>query len=141
MKHIITSGCFDIIHAGHVTLLAHARSLGDFLTVGLNSDESVRGLKGLGRPVNRWEDRREVLLALECVDEVVITNGPDVARFIMQQEADIWVKGGDYTMATLDASEVRACEMVNTRIEIVPITIPVSTTAILNQLKKTMAPT
>lgn len=91
-----TSGCFDILHAGHVMYLEEARSLCDILIVLLNSDESVRGLKGEGRPVNTEEDRATVLSALESVDAVHIFDGATPCGIYADIQPDIIIKGGDY---------------------------------------------
>jgi rfaE bifunctional protein nucleotidyltransferase chain/domain len=93
---VATGGCFDVLHAGHVSLLQAARSLGDCLIVCLNSDESVRRLKGDGRPLNPVADRAAVLSALHCVDAVRVF-GEDTPREALQRlRPDLWVKGGDY---------------------------------------------
>lgn len=93
---VATGGCFDILHAGHVSTLQAARGLGDCLIVCLNSDDSVRGLKGPGRPVNSQEDRARLLAALDCVDAVVIFAEPNPERLLDELRPDVWVKGGDY---------------------------------------------
>ncbi len=96
MKTVFTNGCFDILHVGHVRYLTEARALGDRLVVGLNSDASVRALKGPNRPINSQEARREMLLALRCVDEVVIFEETDPCALIERLRPDVHVKGGDY---------------------------------------------
>lgn len=93
---VFTNGCFDILHRGHVEYLEKSRALGDRLVVGLNSDSSVRALKP-DRPVNTQEDRRAVLMALRCVDEVVIFDEPTPLQLIHTLKPDIITKGGDYT--------------------------------------------
>lgn len=98
---VLTNGCFDLLHVGHVTYLQQARELGDWLIVGLNSDSSVRALKGPDRPINPQDDRATVLSALSCVDEVVIFDEPTPERLIRDIKPDIYVKGGDYTEDTL----------------------------------------
>ncbi|MGW5163299.1 adenylyltransferase/cytidyltransferase family protein, partial [Nonomuraea wenchangensis] len=103
---IATGGCFDLLHAGHVSLLRRARALGDALVVCVNSDDSVRRLKGPQRPVVDVRDRVEVLRALSCVDAVLVfeENTPD--RAIALLRPDVWVKGGDYEGEFLPESEV-----------------------------------
>ena len=98
---VATGGCFDLLHAGHVRTLAAARALGDCLVVCMNSDASVRGLKGPGRPLTGEADRAEVLRALGCVDHVVVfaEHGPE--RVLAELRPDVWVKGGDYTPESL----------------------------------------
>jgi rfaE bifunctional protein nucleotidyltransferase chain/domain len=91
-----TGGCFDLLHAGHVSLLQAARSLGDCLIVCLNSDDSVRRLKGDGRPLNQEADRANVLAALGCVDAVTVFSEDTPCAVLERIRPDIWVKGGDY---------------------------------------------
>lgn len=95
-KLVFTNGCFDILHAGHVKLLEEAKALGDFLVVGLNSDASVRRLKGPGRPRNLQADRAAVLSAIRWVDEVIIFEEDTPLELILSIRPDILVKGGDY---------------------------------------------
>ncbi|OBI74868.1 PfkB family carbohydrate kinase [Mycobacterium sp. E740] len=105
---VATGGCFDLLHTGHVRLLRQARELGDALVVLLNSDASVRALKGARRPVTAGEDRARVLAALACVDAVVIFDELSPEAALDQLRPDIWVKGGDYTEADLlEAGVVR----------------------------------
>ncbi|MFG1930483.1 PfkB family carbohydrate kinase [Mycobacterium sp. NPDC048908] len=103
---IATGGCFDLLHTGHVRLLRDARQLGDALVVLLNSDASVRALKGPRRPVMRAEDRARVLSALACVDAVIIFDEHSPETVLEQLRPDVWVKGGDYTDADLPEAEV-----------------------------------
>jgi rfaE bifunctional protein nucleotidyltransferase chain/domain len=94
---VLTNGCFDLVHAGHVRYLRQARALGDALAVGLNSDRSVRRLKGAGRPVATEEDRAEVLVALECVDFVTVFDEDTADELVAEVKPDVYVKGGDYS--------------------------------------------
>lgn len=103
---VFTNGCFDILHAGHVRYLAGARTLGDCLIVGLNSDQSVRSLKGPDRPVNCQDDRAEVLSALASVDYVVIFDESTAEKLVAQIKPDIYAKGGDYTIEELPESKI-----------------------------------
>ncbi len=103
---IATGGCFDLLHAGHVSLLRRARALGDALVVCVNSDDSVRRLKGPARPVVDVHDRVEVLRALGCVDAVAVFDEDTPAAVIEQLRPDVWVKGGDYEGEALPESEV-----------------------------------
>jgi rfaE bifunctional protein nucleotidyltransferase chain/domain len=105
---VVTNGCFDILHAGHVTYLEAARALGDLLLVGLNADDSVRQLKGPGRPLNSQTDRATVLAALEAVDYVVIFNETRATEFLRAARPDIYVKGGDFKVNQLPPEEVAA---------------------------------
>src|SRR6184192_192213 len=104
-KLVATNGCFDLLHVGHVRYLQAARALGDALAIGLNGDQSVRELKGAGRPVNNESDRAEMLAALKCVDFVTIFPEMRATRFIEAARPAIYAKGGDYTSETLDAEE------------------------------------
>ena len=95
-KIVFTNGCFDILHAGHVSILEFARAKGDLLVVGLNSDDSVRRLKGPTRPVNKQQDRALVLAALESVSYVCVFNEDTPYNLIKVVRPDVLVKGGDY---------------------------------------------
>lgn len=105
---VFTNGCFDIIHAGHVRYLAEARKLGGSLIVGLNSDRSVRELKGPTRPVNHQDDRAEVLAALAAVDYVVIFDERTAEILISEVKPDIYVKGGDYCIEDIPEAKIVA---------------------------------
>ncbi len=94
---VTTNGCFDILHLGHIRYLKSAKKLGDILIVAINSDDSVRAIKGDKRPLVTQNDRAEILSALECVDYVLIFNELDPIRFLTELRPDIHVKGGDYT--------------------------------------------
>lgn len=105
---VFTNGCFDILHAGHVRYLAAAKAQGDVLVLGLNSDESVRGLKGEGRPINSESDRAEVVGALKAVDYVVIFGERTAEDLIALVKPDVYAKGGDYTLDTLPEAKIVA---------------------------------
>jgi D-beta-D-heptose 7-phosphate kinase/D-beta-D-heptose 1-phosphate adenosyltransferase len=108
-KIVFTNGCFDLLHAGHVALLEEAAGLGDFLVVGMNSDASVRRLKGWNRPYNSEEDRRAVLAAIRHVDAVVIFDEETPLRLITEIRPDVLVKGADYGEGEIvGADEVRS---------------------------------
>lgn len=100
-KIVFTNGVFDILHRGHVDYLAKARSFGDLLIVGLNSDRSVRRLKGTGRPLQKQTDRAAILLALESVDYVVIFGEETPDKLIRQVKPDVLVKGADYAISEI----------------------------------------
>jgi len=104
-KVIFTNGCFDILHAGHVSYLEKAKSLGDILIIGLNSDLSVKKLKGSSRPVVTQKNRARVLSALSCVDYVTIFNAPTPFRLIKDIRPDILVKGGDWKVGNIVGSD------------------------------------
>lgn len=105
---VFTNGCFDILHAGHVRYLIEAKKLGDVLVVGLNSDESVRKLKGEGRPVNSAADRAEVLAGLRSVDHVIVFAEATAEELVGQLQPDIYVKGGDYSLDSLPEAAIVA---------------------------------
>jgi len=109
-KLVFTNGVFDLLHAGHVRYLAQARALGDALVVALNSDASVRVLKGPTRPLNSAEDRAEVLRALRSVDAVVVFDGERCATAITAIRPHLYAKGGDYTPNSLNREEKAALD-------------------------------
>ena len=135
-KLVVTNGCFDLLHLGHVTYLESARNNGDALLIGLNSDEAVRQLKGPTRPINAEADRAGVLAALESVDGVCIFQEKRATRFLGHAQPDIYVKGGDYTLETLDQEERRTVEQAGGRIVIIPFVPGKSTTATLEKISK-----
>lgn len=105
---VFTNGCFDILHAGHVRYLQAARELGDCLILGLNSDQSVRNLKGPTRPINDQNDRAEVLSALSAIDYVVIFEEATAERLVGEIQPSIYVKGGDYNVKDLPEANIIA---------------------------------
>ena len=133
---VVTNGCFDLLHPGHVTYLENARNLGDALLLGLNGDEATRQLKGPGRPVNSESDRAAVLAALASVDGVCIFAEKTATRFLAAAQPDIYVKGGDYTLDTLSQEERRAVEQAGGKIVIVPFVPGKSTTALLEKISR-----
>ena len=137
---VLTNGCFDLLHLGHVRYLEAARSLGDALVVAINGDDSVRALKGPGRPLTREHDRAEVVAALECVDHVVIFPEVRVTRLLERVRPAIYVKGGDYTADTLDPEERAALEKIGAEIRILPFEPGHSTSALIERMKKLSSP-
>jgi len=135
-KLVVTNGCFDILHLGHVTYLENARNFGDALLIGVNSDAAVRGLKGAGRPVNTEADRASVLAALQSVDGVCIFMDPTATKFLAAAQPDIYVKGSDYSLETLNQDERRAIESVGGEIVLVPFVSGKSTTGLLEKLSR-----
>lgn len=125
---VFTNGCFDILHAGHVIYLDKARKLGDRLILGINSDASVRRLKGEKRPIVNQEDRARIMAALECIDGVVLFNEDTPAKIIGLLKPDILVKGGDYTPDTVVGREDSG------RVEIIPFEQGKSTTGIIDRI-------
>lgn len=133
---VVTNGCFDVLHLGHVTYLQAARNLGDLLLVGLSGDNSVRQLKGANRPVNSEHDRAAVLAALESVSAVCIFADKTASRFLSLAKPDIYVKGGDYTLDTLNQEERRIVESAGGKITILPFVPGKSTTALLEKISR-----
>ena len=131
---VFTNGCFDILHAGHVRYLTEAKKLGDVLVVGLNSDESVRKLKGAGRPVNPEEDRAEVLAGLRAVDHVVVFAEDTAEEMVRQLQPDVYVKGGDYSLERLPESAIVAS--YGGRTVLVPMVEGRSTSNVIRKLQQ-----
>lgn len=132
-KIVFTNGCFDILHPGHVYYLNKARSLGDILVVGLNSDNSVKRLnKGKERPIHPQDKRSEVLASLLCVDYVCLFDEDTPLNLIKAVKPDILVKGGDYTIDTIVGSDI--VMQYGGRVEIIPLLEGYSTTTILAKL-------
>ena len=129
---VFTNGCFDIIHAGHVRYLTAAKNFGDILIVGLNSDESVRKLKGSSRPINSQEDRAEVLLGLKAVDHVIFFGESTAEKLIAEVKPNIYVKGGDYTLETLP--EAKIVHQFGGRVEFINLVAGRSTTNIVEKI-------
>ncbi len=132
---VFTNGCFDLLHVGHVRYLASARAQGDALMVAINGDESVRALKGDGRPLNGEAERAELIAALESVDHVVIFPEVRATALLEKVRPAIYVKGGDYTAATLDRDERSALERAGTEIRILPFESGYSTSGLLEKMR------
>lgn len=130
----VTNGCFDLLHAGHVTYLEAAKQHADLLLVGVNADATVRQLKGPGRPLNSQEDRALVLAALQSVDAVVIFHEPDATRLLEAVRPDVYVKGGDYTIDTINQPERRLVERLGGKVVIMPGVPGKSTTSLVGKM-------
>ena len=128
---IFTNGCFDILHRGHVEYLKASKALGGHLIVGLNSDNSVRRLKGSSRPINNEKDRMYLLLELSCVDEVIIFNEDTPYNLIKAIQPDILTKGGDYIKEDIVGYDI-AKETI-----VIPFTNGYSTTEIVRKINDT----
>jgi rfaE bifunctional protein nucleotidyltransferase chain/domain len=131
-KIVFTNGCFDLIHTGHTRYLAIARSFGDLLVVAVNSDSSVRMIKGEKRPINFQQERAETLSALESVDFVTLFSEPDPYKVISALQPDVLVKGGDWPIEKIigrDVVEARGGKVVN-----VPFVEGQSTTGIIERI-------
>ena len=132
-KVVFTNGCFDILHAGHVKYLETARSYGDCLVLGLNTDASVRENKGPERPVNGELDRAAVVGALKAVDYVVLFGEKTAESIIAKVRPDVYVKGGDYTLDTLP--EAKIVQSYGGRVEFVPMVAGRSTSNVVEKIK------
>ena len=133
-KVVFTNGCFDILHKGHVTYLQKARKLGDVLVVGINSDASVRRLKGPDRPVNNEKDRAFILGALECVDKVVMFSEDTPEKLIRRIRPDVLVKGGDWKKK--DVVGALFVESYGGTVRLIPFVKGFSTTGLLAKIQK-----
>jgi rfaE bifunctional protein nucleotidyltransferase chain/domain len=131
---VVTNGCFDLLHVGHVRYLKAARALGDALAVGVNGDASVRSLKGDGRPLNNERDRAEVLGALESVDYAAVFPEVRATEFLEQVQPAIYVKGGDYKPETLNAEERAVLQKIGAEIRIIPFEHGYSTTSLIDRM-------
>ena len=133
-KIVFTNGCFDILHKGHLEILSQAASSGDMLIVGLNSDQSVKHLKGEGRPVNDESFRALILASLAIVDAVVLFDEPTPANLIKDIEPDVLLKGGDYTIDKIVGAE----EVIKNggEVKIVPLVKGYSTTALIEKIQQ-----
>ena len=132
---VLTNGCFDLLHVGHVRYLQAARELGDFLIVGLNSDASTRALKGPGRPLVPAAERAEVLAALACVDAIVVFDEPTAETLVATLRPEIYVKGSDYAEAELP--EARIVHQYGGEVRRLPAIPGVSTTALVARIRGT----
>lgn len=130
---VFTNGCFDILHIGHIHYLEAAKSLGDVLIIGLNTDKSVSDLKGPERPINQQDDRANVLSALRAVDVVVLFDESTPLSLISEIMPDILVKGGDYTLETIVGADIVLAHQG--KVEIIPFVDGKSTSSIINKIK------
>jgi glycerol-3-phosphate cytidylyltransferase len=135
-KVVATNGCFDLLHVGHLRYLTEARALGDFLWVGINGDASVRELKGAGRPLVSEADRAEMLAAWRVVDAVTIFSDVRATKFLAASRPDIYVKGGDYTLGSLDQEEGAALAACGAEIKLVQMVPGKSTSALVAKMAK-----
>jgi rfaE bifunctional protein nucleotidyltransferase chain/domain len=133
-KIVTTNGCFDILHRGHAYYLKEAKKLGDILVVGINSDESVRGLKGVDRPLNKASDRAFLVSQLKSVDFVFVFEESLPNEFLKKINPHIHVKGGDYQVETLP--EYSLLQSMGARVVTIPFVEGYSTTSTLEKMKK-----
>jgi rfaE bifunctional protein nucleotidyltransferase chain/domain len=134
-KLVVTNGCFDVLHLGHVTYLQQARNQGEALLVGVTNDAGVRALKGPGRPLNSENDRAGVLAALASVDAVCVFHESDARALLQTVRPDIYVKGGDYTIDTINQDERRLLEELGVKIVILPAVPGKSTSALVQKMQ------
>lgn len=141
-RAVFTNGCFDLLHLGHVRYLQDARSLGDFLILGLNSDESTRGLKGPGRPLVPEQERAEILAALTCIDYVTIFSEPTADSLLSLLQPAIYTKGGDYvadqqaTPGSKRLPEAPTVQAYGGTIKLIPYLPHHSTTELIAAIKR-----
>ena len=131
---VVTNGCFDILHVGHVRYLQKTKTFADYSIVLLNSDKSVKAIKGESRPINPELNRAEILCALSCVDFVVLFDENSPADLIDEIKPDVYTKGADYTMETLPEADIMRKN--NIRVEFISFVEGQSTTNIINKINK-----
>lgn len=132
-KTVFTNGCFDILHHGHLDLLARAASLGNYLIVGVNADSSVQTLKGMKRPVTHEQDRLFQLASLMCVDAVCLFDEETPEELIKALKPDVLVKGGDYTIDTIVGADF--VKEMGGKVEIIPFVTGYSTTSLITRIQ------
>ena len=130
---VATNGCFDILHVGHVRYLQKTKTFANYLIVLLNSDKSVRSIKGEGRPINNENDRAEILCALNCVDYVVLFDEDSPRNLLDEIKPDVYTKGADYTMQTLPEADIMIKN--GTRVEFISFVEGKSTTQTIEKMK------
>ena len=131
---VATNGCFDILHIGHIRSLQKAKTFGDILVVGINSDSSVKKLKGEDRPLNNENNRAEILAALTCVDIVSIFSEPTAEKFLETLKPNIYVKGGEYDLDNLP--EAKIVQKYGGKTLTIPMIPEFSTTKLMDKIKK-----
>ncbi len=134
-KIVWTNGCFDLLHTGHIRYLKEAREQGDCLVIGLNSDSSVKKVKGPSRPINSENERAEVISSLHWVDYVMIYEEPHPIKYLLKFRPEVYVKGGDYTIDTINQDERRVVESYEGRIELINVGENISTTKIIEKIQ------
>ena len=131
---VATNGCFDILHVGHVRYLQKTKSFADYSIVLLNSDKSVRSIKGPERPINNEQDRAEILCALSCVDYVVMFDENSPRNLLDEIKPDVYTKGADYNMDTLPEADIMRKN--NIKVEFIDFVEGKSTTGLIEQINK-----
>jgi len=135
-RMVMTNGCFDLLHVGHISYLQASRELGDQLWVLINGDASVRALKGPHRPIESELERAYCLAALSCVDHIVVFDNPRLVEEIKLLQPDVYTKAGDYTLDTLHPGERAAFESVGTEIKFLPFLEGFSTTKMIEKIHR-----
>jgi len=135
-KLVVTNGVYDLLHPGHVQYLKQAKEQGDALLVCCNGDSSVKAIKGPNRPIIDEENRAYMLAALECVDCIVLFQDPEALNTLLAIKPDIYVKGGDYTIDTINQNERRALEELGIEIRILSFKDGFSTTLMIDKIIK-----
>ena len=130
---VATNGCFDILHVGHVRYLQKTKSFADYSIILLNSDKSVRNIKGPTRPINNENDRAEILCALSCVDYVIMFDENSPANLLDEIKPDVYTKGADYTMETLPEADIM--KKNNIKVEFITFVEGKSTTNVITRMK------
>ena len=134
-KVCATNGCFDLLHAGHIKYLYESSKYGDIFIVGCNSDESVRQLKGNGRPVQTEKDRALILSSLECVNFVSVFKEKEAVNFLQIVQPDFYIKGGDYTLDSMDKQEKEAVTTHGGKIIVAPMVQGKSSSSIISKIR------
>jgi len=135
---VFTNGCFDILHPGHVVYLKKAAELGDVLILALNSDTSVKQLKGPTRPILNEHERAVTMSGLESITWLVLFNETRVTSLLECLKPDVWVKGGDYTLESLDAGEREMAQSLGIQVRFIPPVEGISTTSILERIERAL---
>jgi rfaE bifunctional protein nucleotidyltransferase chain/domain len=133
---VLTNGCFDLLHPGHLSYLREAKSRGDILWIALNGEKSVQKLKGPTRPVMSDQERAYMLAGFEAIDGIVVFETERLDKEILALRPDVYVKAGDYTIETLNIQERKALELVGARIEFLPFLKGYSTTGLIEKISK-----
>lgn len=134
-KIVWTKGCFDILHVGHIRYLQKAKDCGDLLIVGINSDSSIKEIKGPTRPIVPEDERAELIGALGCVDQIIIFSETHPTKYLQELKPDVYAKGGDYNLNTINQDERKIVEDYGGEIVILPAETNNSTTNIISKIK------
>lgn len=138
---VLTNGCYDLLHYGHVSSLTEASKLGDYLWVAMNSDSSVRNLKGKHRPIISEQERAYLLMSLSCVSGVTLFENERLVQEILALQPDVYVKSGDYSKDSINKAEKEALHAVKASIQFVPFVEGTSTTTLIERIQSLPANT